>query len=122
MKVSHAPWTAVEPCDKKCKQLLWQLRFDIVTESSVCRRYFIKRIKHDQTISYNFQLHQLQPSNRGTLYRIVLLLAFLYPSVLAPTRSQLAFQIFRESKAEPLGLVIRELPGEHTSIKIEECR
>lgn len=36
----------------------------------------------------------------GTLYRIVLLLAFLYPSVLVPTRSELAFRIFRESKVQ----------------------
>ena len=35
----------------------------------------------------------------GTLYRIVLLLSFLYPSVLVPTRSELAFRIFRETKA-----------------------
>ncbi|CAK9105775.1 Putative helicase L115 [Durusdinium trenchii] len=34
----------------------------------------------------------------GTLLRMVLLLTFLYPSVLVPTRSELAFRICRESK------------------------
>ena len=44
----------------------------------------------------------LSPSHpyAGTLYRVVLLLAFLYPSVLVPTRSELAFRIFRDTKVQ----------------------
>ncbi|CAJ1350919.1 unnamed protein product, partial [Effrenium voratum] len=35
----------------------------------------------------------------GTIYRVVLLLAFLYPCVLAPARSELAYRITRSSQA-----------------------